>query len=420
MIRLVEALRYRCLRYVNQPLDQFQVLVGPNASGKSTFLDVVALLGDIVRNGPAAAVDERALEIRQLSFLRATDSFELAVEAEIPQHLRELLANGKLSRCRYEVAVGAGAGGETTLLAETLWLAPSPDSPAPDPQGSLFPRPPDPPETIVVAPRKHSPGGWKKIVSKVTESGNDYFQSETTGWNNLFRLGPKKSSLANLPEDETKFPVATWFKRSLIEGVQRLALSSEAMRKPSPQGKPRAFLPDGSNLPWVVDALDPESTRRWLKHIRTALPDLSAISTVERPEDRNRYLVLEFENGLKAPSWLLSDGTLRLLALTLLAYVPGLTGAFLVEEPENGIHPRAAETAFQSLSSTYGAQILCATHSPVMVSMARPEQILCFAKAAEGHSSGATAIVRGSEHPRLREWKGEVDLGTLFASGVLG
>lgn len=41
MIRLVEALHYRCLRYVRQPLDDFQVLVGPNASGKSTFLDVL-------------------------------------------------------------------------------------------------------------------------------------------------------------------------------------------------------------------------------------------------------------------------------------------------------------------------------------------------------------------------------------------
>jgi hypothetical protein len=28
--------------------------------------------------------------------------------------------------------------------------------------------------------------------------------------------------------------------------------------------------------------------------------------------------------------------------------------------------------------------------------------------------------VRGSEHPRLKEWKGTMDLGTLLASGVLG
>jgi len=49
--------------------------------------------------------------------------------------------------------------------------------------------------------------------------------------------------------------------------------------------------------------------------------------------------VVEFENGLSAPSWVVSDGTLRLLALTLLAYAPDVHGIYLIEEPENGIHP---------------------------------------------------------------------------------
>jgi len=37
----VEALRYRCLRFTRQAVKPFQLLVGPNASGKSTFLDVI-------------------------------------------------------------------------------------------------------------------------------------------------------------------------------------------------------------------------------------------------------------------------------------------------------------------------------------------------------------------------------------------
>lgn len=155
---------------------------------------------------------------------------------------------------------------------------------------------------------------------------------------------------------------------------------------------------------------------QWIAHVRTALPDLKSVKTIQRAEDRHRYLVLEYENGLKVPSWLVSDGTLRLLALTLLAYLPDVEGVFLVEEPENGIHPRAVETVFQSLSSVYQAQVLLATHSPVILSTAKLDQILCFAKTSEG----ATDVVRGSEHPRLKEWKGETDLGTLFATGVLG
>ncbi len=49
MIALVEAKGYKCLRYIRQPLERFHVLVGPNASGKTTFLDVIAFLGDLLR-----------------------------------------------------------------------------------------------------------------------------------------------------------------------------------------------------------------------------------------------------------------------------------------------------------------------------------------------------------------------------------
>jgi predicted ATPase len=239
--------------------------------------------------------------------------------------------------------------------------------------------------------------------------------AETSNWNNPFYLGPRRSALANLPEDERRFPVALWFRRTLMDGVQRLALNSEALRRPSPPGSPRTFRPDGSNLPWVVAELPEDRLRDWVSHVAQALPDLRGVATVERPEDRHRYLVLKYKTALEAPSWLVSDGTLRLLALTLLAYLPKLEGIYLVEEPENGIHPRAVEAALQSLASVYDAQVLMATHSPVVLSLTRPEQLLCFARTPDGE----TDVVLGSEHPRLQSWQRDTDLGTLFASGIL-
>ena len=71
---------------------------------------------------------------------------------------------------------------------------------------------------------------------------------------------------------------------------------------------------------------------------------------------------------------------------------------------------------FQSLSSVYDAQILVATHSPVILSLADPSTVLCFAKSEDE----ATDIVRGSDHPALRNGQGETNLGVLFAAGVLG
>jgi predicted ATPase len=181
----------------------------------------------------------------------------------------------------------------------------------------------------------------------------------------------------------------------------------------------RGFKSDGSNLPWIIQRLQkeaPSNFQSWIENLQTALPDIENVKTFERPEDRHCYLKLCYQGGLEVPSWMASDGTLRLLALTLPAYLSDFTGVNLIEEPENGIHPRAIETMFSSLASVYDAQILLASHSPVILSMVEANKVLCFAKTSEG----ATDIVLGSEHPALKEWKGETSLGVLFAGGVLG
>lgn len=125
--------------------------------------------------------------------------------------------------------------------------------------------------------------------------------------------------------------------------------------------------------------------------------------------------MVDYENGISVPSWMLSDGTLRLLALTILAYLPDFNGVYLVEEPENGVHPAALQAIYDSLSSVYGGQVLITSHSPVLLGLAKPEQLLCFSKTPTG-----VDIIRGSEHQALRDWQGEVSLGVLAASGILG
>jgi predicted ATPase len=83
MITLIEARNYRCLRYIHQPLGPFHVLVGPHASGKSTFLDVIAFLGKLVSDGLETAIFERTWNIKDLIWGRQGNGFELAIEAAI-------------------------------------------------------------------------------------------------------------------------------------------------------------------------------------------------------------------------------------------------------------------------------------------------------------------------------------------------
>jgi len=428
MITLVETLNFRCLRYIHQRLGSFHVLVGPNASGKTTFLDVISFLNRLVSEGLEAAVYDRTGNFQDLVWERYGNRFELALEAKIPESIIAKFSNQSQTYniLRYEIAIGIDKDTEkTAILEERVLLKAFREIDAshrmlyPMYERTLFPSLFNTPGTLISRGERN-----KSVIVNKVRQGNDYFQTEflqdrKKGWQYAFKLGPQKSALGNLPADEIQFPVTTWFRNLLTEGVQPFVLNSLLIRKASPPGQGRGFKPDGSNLPWVIEDLykkNPSRFQEWIAHLQTALPEIENIRTIEREDDKHRYLLIKYKGGLEIPSWMVSDGTLRLLALTLPAYLTELKGIYLIEEPENGIHPRAVETVFQSLSSVYDAQILLATHSPVILGITEARQVLCFAKTPEG----ATDIVSGDMHPALKDWKGETNLGVLFASGVLG
>jgi len=418
MFTRIQTRSFRCLKSVDQTLGPFRALVGPNASGKTTFLDVIGFLGDLVRNrgGVLETVQARSSSFEKLLWMGQGNAFQLAVEARIPEDVHKVMAEDKrrFTHVRYEVEVGLDpVSNEIGLDYETLWLK-EPTANHQPMQRDFFPMLQPDSHSLISKSQK----GQKSALSKKPGGNDNYYPEGRDSYTPSFKLGRGKSALANIPADTESFPVSTWFKHLLESGVQPFVLNSQLMRQPSPPGLGRRFQTDGSNLPWVVNELrqDPKRFHAWLKHVRTALEDIKDVDSVERPEDKHRYLVIEYMNGAKVPSWLASDGTLRLLTLTIPAYLPDIQGTFLIEEPENGIHPRAIETVLQSLSSIYKSQVLLATHSPVALNMLEPRDVLCFAKDV----NGATDIISGDRHPALREWKrGEPDLGVLFASGIL-
>lgn len=424
MIRLIETKNFRSLKYISQPLGDFHVLVGANASGKTTFLDVITFLADLVTNGIDYAVLQRTRNYFDLTFAGKGGDIEFAIEVEIPRKLKLLLPTDEFDRIRYEVRFGLTPDTrEHIIFEERVFPLQSVSAPELTVNASYvqeaFPEY-KPANKLVVG--KYFKSFTLAFIHR-TDDGttNIYPETARSGdafWNPALKINVKKSALGNIPADVTKFPVSLWLKEFLNEGVQMFILDSLHIRQASSPGQSLKFKTDGSNLPWVIENLkrkDMDAYLNWVKHIQTALPDIVEINTVERADDRHRYLKITYANGIEVPSWFVSDGTLRLLALTLPAYLPDFDGVYLIEEPENGIHPKAIETVFQSLSSVYNAQILLASHSPVVLSMVALKDVLCFAKTHDG----VTDIINGDKHPMLRNWKGETNLSVLFAGGVL-
>lgn len=394
MITRIKAENFRCLRSVDVPLRPFQILVGPNGSGKSAFMDVLAFLRTLTAEHLDAAVSERTANFHDLVWGRTGNQFSLSVEAAPPAGLGAPQDGHIFPVARYHLSVRADVVSEVVVIEE---------------------------EEIAVC---RAEGDQELAVADHKGDTATYFYEAGTKPMQV-PLDRAHSVLSIAPVGETNFPEALWLKEALSlrdplgGAVCPVALKTEELRAPSPPYKGAVKSFTGSHFARLVADLQDksrESFGQWIEHLRTCLPDLETVRTVFRPEDRHRYVMVRYRNGIEVPSWALSDGTLRLMALTVLAYLPQSKGIYLIEEPENGLHPTAIDAIYQSLSSVYEGQVLMASHSPILLAAAKPEELLCFARTSEE----GTEIVRGDRHPVLQNWRGEVSLGELFAAGVLG
>ena len=422
----MSARAYRCLRRLDLGLDEgFHVLVGPNGSGKSTLFDAIEFLFDVIHADVDSAVGKRTRNFQDLVWGRPSESLGLELGMDID------LAAG--TSFRYEVAIRESEDG-VALESERGFLGVRKGNPRGrrDCESLFDARPPSALKPIFR--RVRVPKGTKNGPATRT-----MFYPEQRGHAIGIHHDPRTPSIrlvsaihdiwsrSDSPkegdaDDSGMTKTAAAVEQVMRGTVRELQLDSRQLKLASPPNGDATLRVsiDGANLPWVIDtfrAQHRELYESWLRHIRTALPDITGIRTALRDDDRHAYLMVQYESGVEVPSWGISDGTLRLLVLTLLAYLPGdQPTVYLLEEPENGIHPMAIEMVYQSLSSVYGSQVLVASHSPSFLRRVEPREVLCFAR----DPNGATVVTPGQDHPRLSSWQESVDNDMLFAADILG
>ena len=360
-LRRIRATNFRCLRNVDVELDEFHVLVGANGSGKTALFDALLFVGDTMRTGLDSAIDRRTSNFRDLVWGRPDRKLRFALELELDLPKDRESIPKYFDRTVASLSVREAKGGLTGTLDAAM----------------------------------------------TRKSG-----ATSTRWTTRMRFG---GDSAFRPTVELGNPiVASHVERTLAQ-VGQISLDSRVLRRASAPLRHWSPTPDQA-LPWFVFRLKRYPSRfvAWKKHLCTAIPDFQGVRVKRRRDDEHAYLVVVFNSGVEVPSWALSDGTLRLLALTIIAYLPEEGRTYLIEEPENGVHPLAVEAIYRSLSSAYDAQVLVTTHSPVLLACTEPKELLCFSK-----HDGETQIIRGDEHPHLKHWQSAADVDLLFASEVL-
>jgi predicted ATPase len=418
MITRLQVKNYKCFDYIDVHLKPFMLLVGPNGSGKSTFLDVFSFISDILKD-LQKAIDKRALgNFKDLLWNKEEEMISFVFEIEIPDEI-----NQDFKYARYEISIKYEELYGVYIKNENLYL---------------FPDEVD----IKTVQKNNNEGIFLFDPNEVTYDGFEFLTSKKP-FKQIFRrlgsiihhniepgtteggggtiplslssLNPSYWGIENMQKNK---PISYWLHNIFSQNFNYLQIQSPLMKVPCPYYKSAILEQDGLNLPKVIEQLEKNNKKNfndWIEHLRTALPDFENLKTLLREFEGTLYLQAIFKNNKKIPQWHLSDGTLRLLALTLLPYLEEKDKLYMIEEPENGLHPQAIETIIDSLRSCYDSQVLLASHSPNILALMKPDDILCFSKS----ESGAVNVIEGENHPRIKKWKGHVHLPTLHASGVL-
>ncbi len=124
------------------------------------------------------------------------------------------------------------------------------------------------------------------------------------------------------------------------------------------------------------------------------------------------------EDDFQVPGWLLSSGTLRLVALLALLRDPTPPELLVIEELENGLDPRTVALVIDEIRTAVKerrTQVIATTHSPYLLDLVQLEHLLLVQR----NATGEPEFLRPADNHSLQEWAKKFSPGRLYTMGNL-
>ncbi|MEG3971881.1 AAA family ATPase [Microcoleus sp. B3-A4] len=257
-------------------------------------------------------------------------------------------------------------------------------------------------------------------IRKVSEEGTSTYTNRGERHLRRDEINPSQSVLSQ-KQDKDFYPELAYLNNqfSNIRIYREWNLGRYTPpRKPQPSDLPNDFLEeDASNLAHVLLDLDFQGIKplliEQLQKFYEAVGDITA-----RLEGSTIQTFLRDKKFKRAiPATRLSDGTLRYLCLLTLLCHPSPPPLICIEEPELGLHPDILSTVAELLiAASKRTQIIVTTHSDALVSGLSevPESVLV----CEQNNTGSH--LRRLEPQQLKKWLEKYTLGDLWRMGHIG
>lgn len=347
MLTRIEVDGFKSFEGLDVSFTPFTAIIGSNAAGKSNLFDAIELLSALATQDVAAAV--KVLRGEPLELFRQTPSgrerrIQLAAEVLVDPVVRDpwgLEVRLSHTRIRYEVALEWREVRPGVHRIQVAHEAASPILRSNDPWANS------------VQPSSAFRAGYLKYkrakpwLTTETRTEGAVFEIHQDGKQGRNRPASAAEASVLYSITNAEFP-HLFALREEMRHWRLLQLDPALLRRPSPVGADDRLTPDGANLAAVlarmkVETSDSDHPNGVLDDIAAELnsliPGIASLQADTDKAEREYRIELTMRDGMPFSSRVLSDGTLRVLALLTLLHDPRHRGTVCFEEPENGVHP---------------------------------------------------------------------------------
>lgn len=361
-------------------LRPLNVLIGPNASGKSNLVEAFAVLRAVPKDLPLPIRQGGGVE----EWLWRGDASQRATRAAIEVVFAEKVIAEQA--VRYCVAFESEAGG-----------------------------------LVVVDERIENRTGSPKPFFYLGYEHGLPMLSNADGTKRAVRIGiDRTQSILSQRRDPESYPevAATGdrLKEILIYRSWSFGPQSAIRAACRADVQTDRVLEDFSNLPARLAVLKrtPATKKRLLESLSEVAPGFSDVEIIPEGGQLRLYLT---EGERNVPAHRLSDGTLRFLSLLAILIDPGPASLVLIEEPELGLHPDVLPALRDLLVEASGrVQLVVTTHSTQLVDAMTEHADAVVVCEKDGGTSRLTRL----QPSQIERWREFGSLGPLWLSGRIG
>ena len=368
-------------------LQSLNVLIGPNASGKSNFLEVLGLLNET--------------------------PFDFAAAIRKGGGAPEWLWKGSARPlpATIEVETGSGYGKRPQLKYRLSFEAIGPRLNIADEAIEELHSSPGSKPNLCYAFQQGSPE--IKIRMRTPEGQST---ERTLEWDER----SVDQSVLSQRKDPDLYPELYWLGTYFVtmQSFREWTFGHDGeLRRPQQADLPESWLLDDcSNLALVLNQIEHKSGPLFDEHLRRFFPRFKRMTTTISGGTVQFYLH-ESDFARPIPATRLSDGTIRFVALLATLLNPGPPRVVYIEEPELGLHPDAVTMLADLLvDASERMQLVVTTHSDALVSALtnQPDAIVACER------PGAGTELRRLDPEKLASWLENYRLGDLWRMGELG